>query len=247
MPQTTFIQDLLWYFDPLVLFACAFGLYRSGRVRHFPFFFSYLIFVAITNYATKAVSLHWGIKSYPYFYSWIAQTAVSIGLAFVVLYEVVQNVLTSGTLKINRSSFMLLTACFLLAGTALSFTFNDASDLAIMKALYIGENVTRFDQTSLLVVLAIVSVFFGFYWGDLAFGIAAGFGIYASMEIASNYIRGYLGPVWNHFTSLLSQWAYFLATLMWLFYIWKKPKLPTQSLPSDKVSEYSEPIQRLIK
>src|SRR5438270_21728 len=121
------------------------------------------------------------------------------------------------------------------------------TDQPLMKAIYVGSNVARFEQTGLLVLLAILTVFFGFYWGDLAFGIAAGFGFYATMEIAGTYVRGHAGPEGTHLFNLANAWSYQIASLIWLFYVLKKPKSPAISLPSDKVSGYTEQIDKLIR
>src|SRR4051812_45554265 len=101
MPTTTFAQDFVWYTNSPILFLCAYFLYHRGEARSFRAFFIYLIFTGISSYAFIPVTKYWGFSSYQYFYGYWATTAISIGLSFVVLYEVVRNVLTSGTLKIS--------------------------------------------------------------------------------------------------------------------------------------------------
>lgn len=81
----------------------------------------------------------------------------------------------------------------------------------------------------------------------MAFGIAAGYGLNAVMVILTTYMRTNLGPGSSHFSNLMSSWSYEAASLVWLLYLWKKPKSPIQPLPSDNVSGYSEPIERLIQ
>jgi hypothetical protein len=189
----------------------------------------------------------WGFNSSPSFYVGLGKDTISIGLSFVVFYEVIQNVFTSGTLKITRSTFTLLAAVFLLAGALLSVLMKIDSPSKIMKDVLVAQNVVRFDQVSFLLLLAVLTIFFGLFWGDLAFGIAAGFGVYAIMELLRVYLSVHMGFAGSHFTNLLGQWSYQVASLIWLYYAWKKPKSPSKTLPSDKVSEYTEPIDRLIQ
>ena len=246
-PTYSLTQKLIWFTNPPILFLCAFFLYRRTDFRSFLGFFCYLLFVAATTIATYFVYGHWGYSSYPSFYvGWITNI-VSIGISFYVLYEVVRNVLTSGTLKLSRSNIVLLTSTLLMLAALISLTFQAKNDVLLSKILFISENLARFEQIGLLITLAILTLFFGFYWGDLAFGVAVGFGFYAFMQLVGIYGRGRLGPMANHAYNLTSAWSYQIASLIWLFYIWKKPKPPLKALPSDKVSEYTEAIERLIK
>lgn len=247
MPAPTFIQNLLWVTVPLTLFTNAFLLYRRGYIRHFPGFFCYLLFVAIKSCALFPLMKIWGFNSYPYFYTSWAANMISIGLSFLVLYEVAKNVLTSGTLRLSRANVILVASVLLLAAALVSLTFQANDDQALMKIYLISNNLVRFEQTGMLVLMALLTLFFGFYWGDLAFGIALGFGFYATMAIVSTYIRGHLGPQGTHFSNLIDVWSYQIASLIWLFYLLKKPKSPLLALPSDKVSEYTEPIERLTR
>src|ERR1041384_8420513 len=104
---TTFVQDLIWYSNPIILLACAFGLHRSRLRRGFPVFFAYLIFTALASYAMVPVTRIWGFDSYPTFYTWLGTNIVSVILSFIVLYEVLRNVMTSGTVKFSLSTFVI--------------------------------------------------------------------------------------------------------------------------------------------
>ena len=246
-PTTTLIQDFIWYSNSPILFVCAFNLYWKRQLSNFPVFFGYLIFTGVSSYAMLPVTKTWGFNSNPTFYTWLGSNIISISLSFIVLYEVVRNVMTSGTIKVERSTFVIVVSLLLIAGALISMTLRAENDQIVMKVIFIVSNVLRFDQTGLLIALATMTLFFGFYWGDLAFGIAAGFGIYAAMEILRIYLRAHIGPGSSHFTNLISQWSYQIASLVWLFYTLKKLKLPPPVLPSDKVSEYTRPIERMIR
>ncbi len=245
--MTTFAQDFVWYTNSPILFLCALLLWRRGQSKRFPYFFIYLLFVGIQSYALIPVSHHWGFSSLPYIYGSYGGDLVSVGLTFVILYEVMRDVLTSGTLKVNRMAFVLLTAILLLVSAFISTLMEVQGDLAIMRAILRAMNIVRVEQVAVLLLLAVATLFFGFYWRNLAFGIAAGFGLYASMSLVSIYLRSDLGATGTHIANLVDNWSYEVASLIWLFYISRRPRTSRDSLPSDKLSQYSDHIETMIK
>lgn len=244
---TTFMQDVLWWSNPPILFTCAFLLFRRPEFRGFRGFFAYLLFVGTKQYAMMLVLRYWGTSSYTSFYISVAGNLVSIGLSFFVLYEVVQNVLTSGTVKISKQTFLLLTATLLLIAVLLSTRFQAENDQVIMLANFLLQNVLRVAEVGLLLILATLTIFFGLYWGDLAFGVAAGFGVYAAMELVRLYFRASSGPTAHHDSNLIAQWSYQTASFIWLFYLIKRPRKPGPPAPLDRLSEYKEPLEKLMK
>src|SRR6266480_3473601 len=103
MPTTSFTQDLIWFSNPLILFTCVYLLWKRGHLRNFPGFFCYLILVGIKAYVVYLLAKILDVStSYSYFYIAWGLNLISIGLSLVALYEVVSNVLTSGTLKLSR-------------------------------------------------------------------------------------------------------------------------------------------------
>ena len=141
----------------------------------------------------------------------------------------------------------MITAILLLIATFLALRIQANNDILLVKIQLVAESLARYQQMGLLVTLAILTVFFGFYWGDLAFGIAAGLGFYAGMQLVGIQIRGHLGPSMNHAYNVANAWSYQVASLIWFFYILKKPKKAAPLPSSDKVSEYIEPLHGLIR
>lgn len=169
---------------------------------------------------------------------------VSIGLAFITLYEVVRDVLTLGTVRIGKSTFVMITSALLMLASLLSFRLEAKTDVPIMKGIFITTNVLRSDEIGLLLILSVLTTFFGLYWGDLAFGIAAGFGAYSTMEIVRVYIRAHFGMSANHFSNLIARWSYQIASLIWLFFIWKnRPPKDLPSLPKNELSQYQSHLK----
>lgn len=239
---------MVWYTNTPILFLCALFLHLRGKARYFPYFVVYLLFIGAKSYAMIPVSKIWGFSSWPYFYGSYGGTFVGIGLTFVILYEVVRSVLTSGALKVGRLSFILLSAALSIAAGVLSLVIKVPERDPLFHVILAVTNVVRLEQLAVLLILGIVTVFFGFYWGDLAFGIAAGFAFYAVMDLMSIHVRTHIGPTASHNSNLIDNWSYEVASLIWLFYILKKPKsLPAEALPPDDLSDFSGALEEIVK
>jgi hypothetical protein len=240
---TTF-QYTIWILSPLFSLATAYILHRGKQSRLFPWFIAYLIFVSINAYIGLAVLfLSPSARFYTY---WIGQ-GVAIGLSLVVLYEIFTHVLTSGTLKISKSTFLLITAILVLIAAGLALFEVSAIDNKVFYTILLLTRTVRIVQVGLMLVLAVLSAFFGFYWSSQAFGIAVGFGFYATTELINFTVRTTLGTTVNWLFSWVSVLSFQFAIMVWMIYAAKGRKLPLMALPDDKVSPWSEPIERLIK
>jgi hypothetical protein len=117
----------------------------------------------------------------------------------------------------------------------------------VMYTIFVFTRTVRIVQVGLMLILVVLSLSFGFYWSSLAFGIALGFGFYASVELVNSTVRALLGPEGNRIWSLVSVLSFQCAACVWLAYAVKGRKLPVMELPENKVALWSEPIERLSK
>lgn len=162
MYKTTLVQDVIWYTNPLILLACAFCLRRSQERDRFRGFFCYLIFCAVASVVSMLVFYRWGYGSTQYFYSWWAMNLVSVVLAFVALYEVVGDVLTAGTPKLSRRSIIAGVVLSVIVSTILALALDDNERDPLMKLIFVGDNVLRFNEIGILLGLVVMSVFSDF-------------------------------------------------------------------------------------
>jgi hypothetical protein len=215
----------------VLLLVIAYIMERSRQRRQFEWFVGYLVWVALTSYFQFALRF---IKPSITFYTYWATQAVAIGLSFVVLYEVFRHVLTSGTLPVSKSNFVLINAVLLVIAAVMALKLQGVDTNPTMYTIFVFTRSVRVVQVGLMLILAALSLFFGFYWGCQAFGIAAGFGLYASVELVNHTVRAMLGPIGNQIWSWVSVLSYQCAALIWLAYAIKGRKLPVMELPEDK-------------
>ena len=222
-------------------------MYKRGQVRAFPLFFSYLTAVLVNNLIRIAVGFCCPGNSSPYFYTYWGTDIVNVGLSFAVLYEVLDSVLTSGTIKVSRSTFLLLISILALTSAVLAYFTKTSVDFPLIHGILLAEGTVRFAQIGVLLVFLGLTLFFGFYWGDQAFGISAGFGFFAAVMVVNTAIRQLSGQADNRRFALTNVGAYVISSLIWLFYALKTPKSPPPTLPPDEVSKYTDSIKKIIK
>jgi hypothetical protein len=242
------LQEAILATGSFVLLACIYLMYRRQQHRVFPVFFSYLAAVLVNNWIRRATHILYPGNSAQYFYVYWITDVINVGISFAVLYEVLKNVLTAGTIKVSRSTFFLIVALLLLASVTLSyFTTPPAKDPVLFQTILLAEGAVRFAQIGVLLVFAALTLFFGFYWGNQAFGISAGFGSYAAVMFVNARIRQRVGLSDSTRYAMTDITMYTIATLIWFFYALKRPKVPIPGQLHDQISTYSEPISRMIK
>ena len=82
---------------------------------------------------------------------------------------------------------------------------------------------------------------------QLPFGIALGFGVMASVQLAVSLMRSYLGDGSTPGYVLLRPLAYNLAVLIWLFYTAKRERRKDVSAlpPEDEVNRWNEALEKM--
>jgi hypothetical protein len=244
MQTYSLTEYAIWVLSPLLSLATAYFMHRNRQVRDFPAFLAYLVWVAFIAYFQLALHI---LTYQNQFYTYWGMQAVAIGLSFVVLYEVFRFVLTSGTLPVNKSTFMLINAVLLVIAAVVALVIQGTDTNKVMYTIFVFARTVRIVQVGLMLILVVLSVSFGFYWSSLAFGVALGFGFFASVELVNNTVRAVLGPEGNHIWSWVSVLSFQCASCIWLAYAAKGRKLPVMQLPENKVSLWTEPIERLTK
>jgi hypothetical protein len=231
MQTFTFTQYAIWILSPLLLLVTAYVMRRTRQSRFFPVFVVYLLWVAFSSYFNLAFLR---VEPIIQFYSYWTTQAVSIGLSFVVLYEVFRNVLTEGTLPISKSNFVLMNGLLLMAAAAMALKLQGGDGDRTMYTVLVFSRTVRIVQVGLMLILIVLSLSFGFYWSSQAFGIALGFGLYASIELVNHTVRALLGPIGHQIWAWASVLSYQCAALIWIAYAAKGRKLPVMELPEDK-------------
>jgi hypothetical protein len=230
---------------------------RNHFTKSFPAFFIYTCFSLVTGIGR--LLLNHTVKPYLYFY-WSTEAIYAL-LGIAVLYEVFKAVF--GNLKHAfwfRAIFPVTVVCtltltFLHAPGLFTGTHSFSNVILVSKILNVitaSEMAVRFLQVALFVILIGSVALFGLRWRQQAFGISAGYGIYASVcllastklyEIGTNFER-----VWGIATVL----SYTVAGLIWVWFFSNKPEPVKRRAEHPPLSvrdleQYRDAIQKVQK
>ena len=189
---------------------------RRKLYREYPVFLAYTV-----SHVVRCVVLFWiyhrGDRE-AYRYTYLGAEVLDAALAFGVIYELYWRLLRSyeGVQKLAGILFrcaavLLLGIAVLTAATSPSTDTNRV--LAGLFTLERGVNVVR---GGLLLLLFLFSSYLGLRWKRFAFGIAAGFAVESSVELATFALRVQLGLLGKPILSLISSAAYNCSVLIWV-------------------------------
>jgi hypothetical protein len=218
-PATNLAYYLLWSAHPVLLVGVLAAMVWRQLHRTFPVFFAYVV-AQIAIFALIFPVYVWASPKW-FFYTYWATTAVSIILGFRVLHEVFLDVFRPyhtlrdlGTVLFKWATLVML----LVAGVVAASTPSDIGAPMEQGVLTLQRSV-RVVQCGLVLLLLIFSRYLGITWRQKSFGIALGFGGFASVELLLVALR--VGHV--EFTlsaqSLLNMATYNVAILTWLVYV----------------------------
>jgi len=200
---------------PLALQLVLLGVLMRGKwVRAFPFFFTYtLVSVLITGFR---FALRNHEVAYHYVY-WVTD-GIYVVVGVAVLYEVFQhvfgNLARAWWMRAVFPVFVILTIVLTLSRTQEPLTGADA----IMQTVLAAELGVRFLQVLMFVLLIVLAGLFGLRWRQREFGICAGYGIYASVNLVTTTRYYESGTKFTYLWGWVSVITYTIAVLIWLVY-----------------------------
>ena len=201
---------------PLLLeMVLLFVLLKREGYKGFPWFFSYSAFGVLADLARIVVRNHFHLYFDVY---WISEAGYDV-LGIAVLYEVFWSVFRNlGRIWWFRLIFPFTVVFTVVLVIIHSHTqpprFSDPVRIWIVT----GELAVRLLQVSIFVLLVGLVSFLGLRWRQHAFGISAGFGIYATVALLATTKVSEFG------TRFMFQWgvllivAYSIAVVIWIWF-----------------------------
>ena len=212
------IDYVLWFSAPTIQLGVVLLMYRRGLQRDYPYFFNYTILSVLNEPILFVMQRH----SYTlYYYSYWVSIALTTLVSFAVLYEVFQNAfrpyeaLRDLSVILFRWSALVI---LLVSGMWAVTSGHPAQDGSITNAILLAERSVRLMQCGLVFFLLLFSEYLGISRRNLLFGIALGFGLFASVNML--VLSGLSHPGVVHVSVLrwINSAAYNLSALIWLGY-----------------------------
>lgn len=241
------MKSLVW-FIPLGLLALLLCLLLRKRAYNAcPCFFAYVVFAVAADVARFLALDH----QRPYFATyWITEAGYDL-LGVLVMYEVLRMVL--GSLARARWARFIFPAV-LVAGVGMSMTRASVvpSRLGgIEFYIVLGEIAVRFVQVFVFAGVVALVPLLGLRWRQYPFGVATGFGLYATVMLLTTIKFSDFGTTFKMLWGWTSLVAYSVAVLIWIWFFSVPQKAPTpgSELPATPspgdLKQYKDALRRM--
>jgi hypothetical protein len=224
-----FLIAPLWLAHPVLQLIVAGIMYQRKIHRRFPVFWGYLLLQVIT---TPIVFYLYKRDFYAsYFYLYWGTAAVCQVLGFKVIHEIFLDIFKPyHTLKDLGSVLFKWAALVMLLVAGVIATSAGPDQDFMVSAILTVQRCVRIMQCGLIIFLVLFANYLKVSYKQHSFGIAAGFGIFAAVElfIAAWIVAGH-GPAG---TGLVNLAGYNCAIFIWLGYVLlkKQPKEAPENL-----------------
>jgi len=224
-----------WLAGPLLQITLLIFMVRYKFHGVFPRFFSYILFQTL-----KSACLFVAFRYFPesYFEAYWTGNAVSVIFAVAVMDEILRNLfreyggIQSLGITIFRWSCGLLLLLAILGALSGAETGGDR----VVAAVFAFDRSMRLMQVGLFLLLMLLCRLLRHCWRQPVFGIALGFGVFASVELILVSVVMWHGNGQAAMISLLKSTAYNAVTLVWIGYLKRQPQLMPQIAEAMRVN-----------
>jgi hypothetical protein len=242
------IAITIWLATVAAQICVAVILMRKRLYRECPMFAAYTA-VHLAR-AGVLLALHFSGRSNEYFYVFWAMEPITEALAFGVIYELFSNLLKpyEGILEVSRLLWNWCLAILFLLAVGYSAYANAEGKMPYIAGMLAFEQGVHIVQAGLIIFLFLFSSALAITWRDQAFGIALGFGINASVDLAVSATLVFRGPTAGDIYVILRPLSYLCTTILWTAYlISASPVRRTALLPADtNLERWNKAVLRVI-
>lgn len=242
----------LWLAPDAISLVLAGALWRTDFRKRYPFFFSYLIFVALNGVCLYVLDLSPRVSGIVWWKAFLVGTVIEGLLKFLVIGELVHSLLQSW-----RSIATLGRNVVSVAGVLLIFTAAVIGAFAIPETYRLIYGTHILSQTiyltaaGLIVSLFVLAACFHIPWERAAFGIALGAGFSWCVHLAIfALVTGALvrDRAWQDLAMMA---AYHVTVLIWCYYLLVPHKVASPktsaALPENNLDVWNRELERLLQ
>jgi hypothetical protein len=190
----------------------------------FPRFFSYILFQILKSVCLFVVYRYF---SENYFEAYWAGNAVSMIFAVLVMDEILLSLFHEygGIQTLGTTIFRWSCGLLLLLAILSAMSSGESGGDRIVAAVFSFDRSMRLMQVGLFLLLMLLCRLLKNCWRQPVFGIALGFGVFASVELILVSVVMWSGHSHGAMISLLKSAAYSVVTLVWIGYLKQQPQL----------------------
>jgi hypothetical protein len=219
------LMYLNWLAGPLLQITLVIFMVRNKFRTVFPRFFSYIVFQTLKS-ACLFVVYRYFPESY-YFDAYWTGNAVSVIFAVTVMDEILHSLFKEygGIQILGTTIFRWSCGLLFLLAILGALSSSEAAADRVVAAVFSFDRSVRLMQVGLFLVLMLLCRFLKNYSRQQVFGIALGFGVFASVELILVSFVMWYGNGQPAIISLLKSTAYNAVTLVWIGYLKQQPQL----------------------
>ena len=207
--------------------------YMVQRKLHnvFPRFFSYIVFQILKSGILFLTHRYFEEN---YFDAYWTGNAISVLLAVMVMDEILRHLLKEygGIQTLGMTIFRWSCGLLLLLAVVGALSSQEGSADRVVAAVLAFERSVRLMQCGLFVLLMLLCRVMRDCWRQHVFGIALGFGMFASIELILISVVMLVGDRPGEMVSLVKSLSYNAVTLLWIGYLRQASEL----VPSIKLA-----------
>jgi hypothetical protein len=207
-----------WLLGPVLQITLLVFMVRRKLQLVFPRFFSYIVLQIVKS---VILFLIYRYNREGYFDAYWSGNAISVLLAVAVMDEILHNLLKQygGIQSLTSIIFRWSCGLLLLLTILNAFSSQQTSADRVVSAVLAFDRSVRIMQCGLFFLLMILCRFLRNCWRQHEFGIALGFGIFASIELMVVSVLMHFGDAPIAIVSLVKSAAYNGVTLLWIMFL----------------------------
>jgi hypothetical protein len=213
-----------WLAGPLLQITLLIFMVRRKSHKVFPRFFSYILFQTL-----KSACLFVVYRYFPesYFEAYWTGNALSVIFTVAVMDEILRSLFKEygGVQILGTTIFRWSCGLLFLLAILGAWSSSEAGGDRVVAVVFSFDRSMRLMQVGLFLVLMLLCRFLKNYSRQQVFGIALGFGVFASVELILVSFVMWYGNGQPAIISLLKSTAYNAVTLVWIGYLKQQPQL----------------------
>ena len=222
------LTDVSWVAGPALQIVLLTFMVRRKWQGVFPRFFSYIIFQILKSGILFLTYRYFDDNSY--FEAYWTGNAISVLLAVAVMDEILHRLFEQygGIQTLGVIIFRWSCGLLLLLAIVSALSGHDGSADRVVAAVLAFERSVRLMQCGLFVLLMLLCRILRDVWRQPVFGVALGFGIFASIELILISVVMWIGDGPREIVSLAKSVTFNAVTLLWIGYL----KQASESVPA---------------
>jgi hypothetical protein len=233
--------SVFWLLPIVLQTLVAFIMFRRRLVRQFPLFFSFNLLVPARDVALYFLPFSGNLYSGVFWWGEGAATILELGIIFENTWHFIR------PYPFLRGFLKVLAAVGIIAAVAavamLIWTQGPAGTDLLFEWIILIERSARFLQVCLLIVAIALMSRLGLTWHNYSIGIAAGFGVYAALDLLLLELRAHLHAAGDSTFVLMKPAAYNLGVAIWaLYFLWPQGGKPVERLPGTDLANWSDAV-----